>query len=77
MAALEIVQALLYPTVDGPATIQRGGISQSNPNAGIEAPNDDGSTRFDSISTTDRVGARVLTVLVVGGTLVGAWWMIS
>ncbi|RYN24565.1 Mannan endo-1,6-alpha-mannosidase [Alternaria arborescens] len=77
MAALEIVQALLYPTVDGPATTERGGISQSNPNAGIEAPNDDGSTHFDSISTRDRVGASVLTVLVVGGSLVGAWWMVS
>ena len=77
MAALEIVQALLYPTVDGPATIERGGISQSNPNAGIEAPNDDGSIHFDSISTRDRVGASVLTVLVVGGSLVGAWWMVS
>jgi mannan endo-1,6-alpha-mannosidase len=77
MAALEIVQALLYPTVDGPATTERGGISQSNPNAGIEAPNDDGSIHFDSISTRDRVGASVLTVLVVGGSLVGAWWMVS
>ncbi|CAN9223482.1 unnamed protein product [Alternaria alternata] len=77
MAALEIVQALLYPTVDGPATAERGGISQSNPNAGIEAPNDDGSTHFDSISTRDRVGASVLTVLVVGGSLVGVWWMVS
>jgi mannan endo-1,6-alpha-mannosidase len=77
MAALEIVQALLYPTVDGPATTERGGISKSDPNAGIEAPIDDGTTRFDSISTRDKVGASVLTVIVVVGSVIGAWWMVS
>ncbi|KAI8931427.1 hypothetical protein NX059_011755 [Plenodomus lindquistii] len=76
MAALEVVQALLYPTVDGPATSERGGMSKSDPNAGVEAPDDDGSSAFDSITTGDKVGAGILTAVVVIGSLVGAWWMI-
>jgi mannan endo-1,6-alpha-mannosidase len=76
MAALEIVQALLYPTVDGPATTERGGLSKSDPNAGIEAPNDDGSSTLDSIGTRDKVGASILTVILVVGSVAGAWWTV-
>jgi mannan endo-1,6-alpha-mannosidase len=76
MAALEIVQALLYPTVDGPATAERGGISKSDPEAGIETPDDEASTTFESITTRDKVGASIMTVIVVAGSLVGAWWMV-
>lgn len=75
MAALEIVQALLYPVVDGPATMERGGISKSDPGAGTEAP-DDGSIILNSITTRDRVGASILTIITVVGSLTGAWWMI-
>lgn len=76
MAALEIVQALLYPTVDGPATAERGGLSKSNPNAGIEAHDDDGSTKLNSISTRNAAGASILTVTIVVGSLASAFWMV-
>ncbi|KAF1926235.1 glycoside hydrolase family 76 protein [Didymella exigua CBS 183.55] len=75
MAALEIVQALLYPTVDGPVTAERGGISKSDPDAGNNAPAD--PTTVNSITTSDRVGASILTIIVLVGTIVGAWWMVS
>jgi mannan endo-1,6-alpha-mannosidase len=74
MAALEIVQALLYPTVDGPATIEGGGISKSDPDAGIEAPNNNGSTTSNSITTRNNVDTNILTVIAVVGSLVDTWW---
>jgi mannan endo-1,6-alpha-mannosidase len=75
MAALEIVQSLLYPTVPGPATADRGGISESNPNAGADAP--DKPITFNNITTGDKAGASILTLVVLAFILVGAWWMVS
>lgn len=75
MAALEIVQNLLYPTVGGPATAEKGGISVSQPDAGSDAPQT--SVMFDSVTTGDKAGASILTLIVLVGILVGAWWMVS
>ena len=75
MAALEIVQNLLYPTVSGPATQKAGGISVSKPDAGADAPNT--PITFNSITTGDKAGASILTLLVLVAILVGAWWMVS
>jgi mannan endo-1,6-alpha-mannosidase len=75
MAGLEIVQALLYPTVSGPATAKAGGISVSNPEAGANVPNTPVS--FDSVTTGDKAGASILTLLILVAILVGAWWMVS
>jgi mannan endo-1,6-alpha-mannosidase len=75
MAALEIVQSLLYPSVSGPAAADRGGLSKSNPDAGNDAPDEPMST-LDSITTTDKVGAIILTVVVLLAMIVGAWWMV-
>jgi mannan endo-1,6-alpha-mannosidase len=75
MAALEIVQSLLYPTVGGPATAEKGGISKSNPDAGNSVPAD--PITFNSITTGDRAGASILTIIVLVGIIAGAWWMVS
>jgi mannan endo-1,6-alpha-mannosidase len=75
MAAMEIVQSLLYTSAPGPATQKVGGISVSNPDAGAEAP--DTMVRFDNITTGDKAGASILTLLVLVAILVGAWWMVS
>lgn len=75
MAALEIVQALLYPTVSGPVTAERGGISKSDPDAETNVPAD--STTVNSVTASDRVGASILTIIVLVGTIVGAWWVVS
>ncbi|KAF1941945.1 mannan endo-1,6-alpha-mannosidase DCW1 precursor [Clathrospora elynae] len=75
MAAMEVVQALLYPTVSGPATEKAGGISASNPNAGADAPNT--PIVFNTVTTGDKAGASILTLIVLVGILVGAWWMVS
>jgi mannan endo-1,6-alpha-mannosidase len=75
MAALEVVQSLLYTSAPGPATQKAGGLSASNPDAGAEAP--DTMIRFDNITTGDKAGASILTLLVLVAILVGAWWMVS
>lgn len=75
MAAMEVVQSLLYTTVPGPATAQKGGISASNPDAGANAPTS--AITFNSITTGDKAGASILTLLVLVAILVGAWWMVS
>ncbi|KAH8730431.1 mannan endo-1,6-alpha-mannosidase DCW1 precursor [Phaeosphaeriaceae sp. PMI808] len=75
MAALEIVQSLLYPAAPGPATLKAGGTSASNPDAGANVPNT--PITFNSITTGDKAGASILTLLVLVGILVGAWWMVA
>ena len=75
MAAMEVVQSLLYPTIGGPATADKGGISTSNPDAGSDAT--DIPITFNSVTTGDKAGASILTIFVLVAILVGAWWMVS
>ena len=75
MSALEVVQSLLYPTVSGPATVNKGGVSVSNPDAGADAPVS--TITFNSVTAGDKAGASILTLIVLVGILVGAWWMVS
>lgn len=75
MAAMEVIQALLYPSASGPATQTSGGISESDPDAGSNVPNS--PITFNSITTGDKAGASILTLLVLVSILVGAWWMVS
>lgn len=75
MAAMEIVQSLLYTSAPGPATAEKGGISKSDPNAGANAPSN--TVSFNDITTGDKAGASILTLIVLVGILVGAWWMVS
>lgn len=74
MAAMEIIQSLLYPTVTGPVTKHNGGISMSDPGAGLATTNTD--IAFDTITVGDRAGACLITIIVVMGTVCGALWML-
>jgi mannan endo-1,6-alpha-mannosidase len=75
MAALEIVQSLLYPSAPGPASVNNGGISKSDPNAGAEAPKT--GPVFNPVASGDKAGAGILTLLVLSSIITGAWWMVS
>ncbi|OJZ92420.1 glycosyl hydrolase [Aspergillus piperis CBS 112811] len=58
----------------GPLTSDTGGTSQSNPNAGTgpkDAPN-----KLPDITTGDRAGASILTVLFVGGWAGAITWLV-
>jgi mannan endo-1,6-alpha-mannosidase len=74
MAAVEIMQSLLYPTVTGPATVRNGGVSISDPSAGLETPNT--HIAFNNITVGDKAGASIVTAIVVMGTVYGALWML-
>lgn len=75
MSALEAVQAMLIDVVPGPVTQDTGGTSKSNPSAGSESQ--DKPITFNTISTSDKAGAGILTTLVLIGIIGGAWWMVS
>lgn len=75
MSAMEIIQSLLYTTKPGPVTLDKGGISKSNPNAGDTST--DTPITFNVVTTGDKAGASILTILVLVSILVGAWWMVS
>ncbi|KAF3031973.1 hydrolase 76 protein [Didymella heteroderae] len=75
MAALEVILNLLYPTVAGPVTHDSGGISHSQPDAGIDPTHH--SFPRDSVRLSDKIGGSALTIMVLVGTVAGAWWMLS
>ncbi len=75
MAAMEVVQALLYSTASGPVTQKSGGISPPDNNAGSAAPVK--MITFNPITTGDRAGASILTLLVLVSIVAGAWWMVA
>jgi mannan endo-1,6-alpha-mannosidase len=75
MAAMEIMQSLLFTNVTGPVSEKTGGISKSDPSAG--SGNTDQPIVFDTITTGDKAGAGFLTTVVIIGILGGAWWMVS
>lgn len=78
MSALAIIQANLIKEVAAPVGADTGGTSVGNPNAGGDKPNTAvPSEDTDVITTGDKVGAGILTTLMVLSTLGGAYWMIS
>jgi hypothetical protein len=71
-----VVGANLMTPQMAPLTADNGGTSVSNPDAGATAPTFPHEDASD-ITTADRAGAGVLTVLVVIGMIGGAWWLVK
>ena len=75
MSALEVMQNLLIDQVQGPVGEKSGGVSKNDPTAGT---NTEGLTvQFNAISTADRAGAAILTILVIVGLAAGSYWMVQ
>lgn len=76
MAAMEVTLANMITSVTAPVTNSTGGTSEGNPNAG---GTDIGRTQPQStlkpIHTGDRVGAGILTALVLAGVICGVIYM--
>lgn len=70
MAALEVIQSLLSKDVAGPVTAANGGTSVGDPSAGTDGEGESAAP-LPAISTADRAGAGILTVLACLGTLAG------
>ena len=78
MSALNIISVLNVDRVPPPYSISTGGTSKGDPGLG----SGDDSTRlpiFDQsdITTADKAGAAILTILVVVMWCGGGWWMIK
>ncbi|KAK1760280.1 glycoside hydrolase [Echria macrotheca] len=73
MSVLAAVSSLLIEDADPPATNLTGGISRGDPNAGSRSR--DTIDTLGPITTADRAGAAILTILVLGSSI-GMWsWM--
>jgi mannan endo-1,6-alpha-mannosidase len=73
MSVLEVVQSNLIGGVGGPLTNKTGGTSAGNYAAGSNS--DDNPIKFDEITTADKAGASILTLMVLSALFAGAWWM--
>lgn len=58
-----------------PFTADTGGISKGNPLAGTNSSTE--IPQLDKVTTGDRAGAGILTVVFVAGWSVGLWWMVK
>lgn len=72
MGALEVIQGLLVKQATGTVTNTTGGTSQGNSAAGAGSASSTIQTQSTTISTADRVGAGILTVMIVMGILGGS-----
>jgi mannan endo-1,6-alpha-mannosidase len=77
MSAMEVIQSNLWDQVPGPVTAESGGISVGDPSAGTGGDQSPIGFNPDDISTGDRVGAGILTTMVLIGVIGGAWWMVA
>ncbi|QIX00864.1 hypothetical protein AMS68_006381 [Peltaster fructicola] len=74
MSALEVVQSLLQPYVSGPMGNGTGATSIGDAGAGTARAGND-PTILAPITTADRAGAGILTVMAVAFTVGGGWWL--
>jgi mannan endo-1,6-alpha-mannosidase len=75
MAAMEVIQSLLYPLVAGPASRTSGGTSLSRPNAGLGTAGE--PPLLNDSTLGDKIGGIFLTVIMLVSTIAGAVWMLS
>lgn len=76
MSVLEVVQSLLSPIVRGPVSANNGGTSKGDPSAGTGGTTPTG-IQTGAITTSDKAGAGILTILVIVGFVGGLFWMVT
>ncbi|RMD43138.1 hypothetical protein DV735_g2039, partial [Chaetothyriales sp. CBS 134920] len=76
MSALEVVQTNLLTAVAGPVTANTGGISEGDPNAGSSSKIDADDLNQSVITTADRAGAAIMTVVISVLVIGGACWLV-
>lgn len=76
MAALSVMGTLLNRPGLIPLSLRTGAVSKSDPNAGSTAPSDPAAAR-SPITTADKAGAGILTVIIAAITMGGAFWLVT
>lgn len=81
MAAMQVIQSLLISGRPAPLTMSTGGTSESDPTAGAGSGSGGSGSSSSalgqhSISTGDKVGAAILTVVVLVVLIAGAVWTV-
>jgi mannan endo-1,6-alpha-mannosidase len=80
MSAMSVIQSNLIKNVDPPVTLQKGGTSQSDPNAaqgtGGDSSTDTITVDMGPVTGGDKAGAGILTVLGLAFAIGGGSWMI-
>lgn len=78
MAAMEAFQVNLVDQVENRVTAKTGGTSKGNPNAGTESTDGEYVAALHRpITTGDRAGAWVLTLLVIFSTFGCVYFMVA
>lgn len=75
MAAMSVMGATLINSSMAPLSSKTGATSTSDPNAGQTA-NADPTASYKKITTADKAGAAILTMLVCIGMVVGMIWIV-
>ena len=79
MSALSVIQNNLISKVDPPATADKGGTSKGDPSAGSSGDDPQQAInprKTSTITTGDKAGAGILTVIVLGSLIGCTWWII-
>jgi len=76
MAALSVIGSTLNKGILTPKSSETGATSQSDPNAGSTAPTDPTASR-SKITTADKAGAAILTLLGTAVVIGGAVWLVT
>ena len=74
MSALAAVQANLIDKARKPVTADAGGTSKGDPNAGSGKNTE---VKYQTITLGSKVGAGILTSVVLAVMFGGAWWMVD
>ncbi|EME38140.1 glycoside hydrolase family 76 protein [Dothistroma septosporum NZE10] len=78
MSALEVIQANLIGQSPAPVTFNTGGISQGNASLGTTGGTADGTpVVYGPVTTADKAGAAILTIVMVVGALGGGYFVVS
>lgn len=77
MSALEVIQATLAKQISGPVTDAKGGTSKGNAAAGTGSEAATNPTSLSAITTGDKVGAAILTTVLLTGITACAYTMLA
>jgi mannan endo-1,6-alpha-mannosidase len=77
MSALSVIAANLMNPSMIPLSLRTGATSQSDPTAGGDTGGQLPTEYSRHVTTTDKAGAGILTVLISSLFIGGAWWLIS